>query len=881
MVLFKIDVQIREKGSAEIKSGLKNLQKTADRTRKIVSGIGKRIKTDKVRRFNRELRKTGDIGKQVRGIITQIFGAIGVGLAIREVVRMSDVYQNFQNRLKIVTEGTENLTNVTRKLFETANETRVSFSATAELFTRVAIATKNLGKTQQEVINFTRTLNKAVRLPGATAADARNGIIQLSQGLASGALRGDELRSVLEQLPKVADAISTSMGITRGELRKMGEAGLISADIIINAMAKAAKQIDLDFSTTIPTISQAFTVLSNQVTQMVGEFNKMTGAAGGLSGAIIDLSNHLPGTIAGLTAMGLALGGLAIGAAAMTALGGAAIATLIAMAPAAIVLGVAVDNLSEKLKKYNEDLAAIAAASDIAFDSSATLGGAVLLAKELKSLEADMVTVNRVFEEGGKTSRLVGDRLKFLELRHEVLTDRIDASSAAYKANTKEGKANAKAQKLLAETFAESITAAALFTRERRLHIAVEKELKKVLKEAGEGADEGLIRRQIKTSQETTRLVREKTAALEGIKGPQMEINRMTGIFIALEKEGKISTEEMTLAIEKLNASRLKELIPPGFNEGLENAVQHIKKLGVDAAAAGEKGAAALEGKMVASLLKGVEAAQTFTEKIQRINEIVERIPSTAAAAKKAIDKLLGPSESEEFFAQLDLLNAKLKEGRISAFQYREEVRKIGPTGQKAATEFGDGFTAAFNRFRDEANDLKKVVEEIVDLFANKAVEAIHTLATEGSLNFKAFAADVLKQIAKIIIRLLIVKALSTLGDAFTGGAGSTIAGAGSAAIEASQQPERRAHGGDVEEGRPYLVGENGPEVVVPNQSGTVIANGALQAPPPPPEVNVTVVNAIDPDEIQTALASGDLDSTVINIIARNGDQARTALQQS
>ncbi|KKL10036.1 hypothetical protein LCGC14_2559860, partial [marine sediment metagenome] len=293
MVLFKIDVQIREKGSAEIKSGLKNLQKTADRTRKIVSGIGKRIKTDKVRRFNRELRKTGDIGKQVRGIITQIFGAIGVGLAIREIVRMSDVYQNFQNRLKIVTTSTEDLTAVTKQLFEVANDTPVSFAATAELFTRVSIATKNLGRTQKEVIAFTRTLNKAVILSGATAAEAKNGIIQLSQGLASGALRGDELRSVLEQLPKVADAISKSMGITRGELRKMGEAGKISADIIIDAMAKAAAGIDKDFGTTIPTISQAFTVLANHVTQMVGEFNKASGSAEFFARRLVDVGENI------------------------------------------------------------------------------------------------------------------------------------------------------------------------------------------------------------------------------------------------------------------------------------------------------------------------------------------------------------------------------------------------------------------------------------------------------------------------------------------------------------------------------------------------------------------------------------------------------------
>ena len=103
------------------------------------------------------------------------------------------------------------------------------------------------------------------------------------------------------------------------------------------------------------------------------------------------------------------------------------------------------------------------------------------------------------------------------------------------------------------------------------------------------------------------------------------------------------------------------------------------------------------------------------------------------------------------------------------------------------------------------------------------------------------------------------------------------------AAIDSSQQTEARAHGGPVEEGRPYLVGEEGPELVVPNQNGTVIPNGALgaSAPPPPPEVNVSVVNVTDPDELPSAVDGGEYDQNFINLIARNGDQVRQAIQQA
>src|SRR5690606_2602352 len=98
-----------------------------------------------------------------------------------------------------VTTGTENLTTVTSRLFDVANRTRSSFEGTANLYARVALATKELGIGQQELLTFTERVNQAIILSGASAQEAQAGLIQLSQGLASGALRGDELRSVLEQ----------------------------------------------------------------------------------------------------------------------------------------------------------------------------------------------------------------------------------------------------------------------------------------------------------------------------------------------------------------------------------------------------------------------------------------------------------------------------------------------------------------------------------------------------------------------------------------------------------------------------------------------------------------------------------------------------------
>src|SRR5690606_13151453 len=119
-------------------------------------------------------------------------------LSVREFARLNDTYTNMVNRLRLVTDGTANLNRVTAELFDVANETRTTFEATATLYARVALSTKQLGYSQRDLIDFVKGVNQAVTLSGVTAQEAQAAMIQFSQGLAKGRLDGDELRSVLE-----------------------------------------------------------------------------------------------------------------------------------------------------------------------------------------------------------------------------------------------------------------------------------------------------------------------------------------------------------------------------------------------------------------------------------------------------------------------------------------------------------------------------------------------------------------------------------------------------------------------------------------------------------------------------------------------------------
>jgi tape measure domain-containing protein len=244
----------------------------------------------------RNLQGIGEGAKQAGGaakLLKRALVAAASAAIIQQYVRLSDTFTSLQNRIRNTVDSQTELAAVTDKLAQLANDTRSSFQSTAELYTRVATASQELGISQQQVITFTKSLNQAILLSGATAAEAKAGVIQLSQGLASGALRGDELRSVLEGLPVVADTIAKEMGVTRGELRELGSEGKVTAEIVLEAFKNAEQELQSGFGKTVPTVGQAMTVVRNKTLMMVGSFNESTGLIDAIAQGILSMSDGL------------------------------------------------------------------------------------------------------------------------------------------------------------------------------------------------------------------------------------------------------------------------------------------------------------------------------------------------------------------------------------------------------------------------------------------------------------------------------------------------------------------------------------------------------------------------------------------------------------
>jgi len=232
----------------------------------------------KLGKTGKAAKKTGDSMRALR----QVAGGLLAALSIRELGQAADAYTNIGNRIRLVTDNTAEFNAVTDEVIALAQRTRTDIGATAELYARVARSTEDLGASQREVLEFTESVNQALQISGATAQEAGAGVIQFAQGLASGALRGDELRSVMEQMPRLASAIADNMGITIGELRTLGEQGKLTAEAVFEAVQKAGPELQAEFEQITPTLGQAMTTVRNFATVVIGQFNEAAGVTEGL-----------------------------------------------------------------------------------------------------------------------------------------------------------------------------------------------------------------------------------------------------------------------------------------------------------------------------------------------------------------------------------------------------------------------------------------------------------------------------------------------------------------------------------------------------------------------------------------------------------------------
>ncbi len=234
-----------------------------------------------------------------------IGGGIFTGL-ISDVGTTADAYKNLESRIKLVTGEGPAFERAFQGVADIALRTNTSLETTGTLFTRIAQAGRDIGLTQQGALALTETINQTLALSGASAASSDAAITQLIQGLQSGVLRGEEFNSVVEQSPRLAQALADGLGVARGELRKLANEGQLTSEVVIKALEGQAGAVQREFATLPLTVGRAVQNLSNSWTLYVGEVDKANGVSAAAAGFINGLANNLDTLATVLLAVGKA-----------------------------------------------------------------------------------------------------------------------------------------------------------------------------------------------------------------------------------------------------------------------------------------------------------------------------------------------------------------------------------------------------------------------------------------------------------------------------------------------------------------------------------------------------------------------------------------------
>lgn len=209
----------------------------------------------------------------------------GMGAGVVQIARLGDEFTNTMNKLTAATGSAGAATRVYAELAAMSQQTGASISESAGAFVRFSVAARAIGATNGEVLTLTRTIQQAGLISGASTQEAASGVQQLGQALASGTLQGDELRSILENMPVLAEALAGQLGVSIGQLRQMGSEGQLTSDRVFQALLRAGVQINEQFNQLTPTMGRAFGILGQSMVDFVGKLDQALGLSQGIARA--------------------------------------------------------------------------------------------------------------------------------------------------------------------------------------------------------------------------------------------------------------------------------------------------------------------------------------------------------------------------------------------------------------------------------------------------------------------------------------------------------------------------------------------------------------------------------------------------------------------
>lgn len=222
-----------------------------------------RDNTDEQGRFNRAIDEgtqgAGDLMDMIKGAVAAYASVQTIG----KVMDLSDQLTSTTARLNLMNDGLQTTQDLQNMIYLSAERSRGAYQATADAVSKLGLMAGDAFSSSEEIIAFTEQLNKQFTIAGTETAGIEAAMLQLTQAMGSGVLRGEEYNSILEQAPNIIQAIVDYMEVPKGQLKDMAAEGEITAEIVKNAMFAAADETNAKFEAMPKTFSQIWTSFQN------------------------------------------------------------------------------------------------------------------------------------------------------------------------------------------------------------------------------------------------------------------------------------------------------------------------------------------------------------------------------------------------------------------------------------------------------------------------------------------------------------------------------------------------------------------------------------------------------------------------------------------
>lgn len=283
MAGIKTTITLQDKFSAVAKGIISQTERITDGFKKM-SGVNLDNAVNKAKGISPELNKAKNAqdslndsiksgGGGLDSLTGKVMGLVGAYLSLQGVKKVLDAsdeiasttarIDNMNSSFEEAGKSVMSTEDTMSAVMKAANNARGSFSDMASVIARLGNNAGDAFSGTAEVVKFGELVQKQMVIAGASSSEASAAMVQLSQALASGVLRGDELNSIFEQAPNLIRSIADYMGVSIGQIRGMASEGQITADIVKNAMFSAADDIEAKFANMPVTFSQFFTMIGN------------------------------------------------------------------------------------------------------------------------------------------------------------------------------------------------------------------------------------------------------------------------------------------------------------------------------------------------------------------------------------------------------------------------------------------------------------------------------------------------------------------------------------------------------------------------------------------------------------------------------------------